>query len=249
MYKRLLVMLMASFATPAHTQGTEGWLEPFMDPRRSAYMPPPTRTEMRYVLPWELQRRPAPRYDVPYDEPRVSAPREPMPEDIGYKGKLILVLIDSQQYSAYVSGRLAYHPETKTYLRGPVSTGGLHKEPRLRWDYYFTPLTNPATGPQKIDIRPGDHKYKSRTHPKPDGGASMPFSMFIDRANGIALHQGYVPRWNGRAYGASKGCIRLPGNHARIMFYDFSGPDVDVIIAKNMQHFREVWEKREISAR
>ncbi len=58
---------------------------------------------------------------------------------------------------------------------------------------------------------------KKRTHvstlyPEPNGGAKMPYMMRLTW-DGIAMHQGYVPR-----HPASHGCIRLQRRFARKLF-------------------------------
>lgn len=55
--------------------------------------------------------------------------------------------------------------------------------------------------------------YKSNIYPKPNGGAKMPYMMRLTW-DGVAMHQGYVPRKP-----ASHGCIRLRKQFAKKLFY------------------------------
>lgn len=55
-------------------------------------------------------------------------------------------------------------------------------------------------------------KHKSTLYPKPDGGAKMPYMMRLTW-DGIAMHQGYVPKKP-----ASHGCIRLQRRFAKKLF-------------------------------
>jgi len=54
--------------------------------------------------------------------------------------------------------------------------------------------------------------HTSNLYPKPNGGARMPYMMRLTW-DGVAMHQGYVPK-----HPASHGCIRLPKRFAKKLF-------------------------------
>ena len=55
-------------------------------------------------------------------------------------------------------------------------------------------------------------EHVSNLYPEPDGGAKMPYMMRLTW-DGVAMHQGYVPRKP-----ASHGCIRLQRRFAKKLF-------------------------------
>ncbi len=64
----------------------------------------------------------------------------------------------------------------------------------------------------KFAVLQKKRKHKSNLYPKPDGGAKMPYMMRLTW-DGIAMHQGYVPKKP-----ASHGCIRLQRRFAKKLF-------------------------------
>jgi hypothetical protein len=99
----------------------------------------------------------------------------------------ILIDLDSQALGVYANRELQ-----KWY---PISSGKEgHKTP---------------TGSFRI-IRK-DKNYKSKTYPKPEGGAPMPYALNFYR--GFWIHAGKLP-----GYPASHGCVRLIKRDARELF-------------------------------
>lgn len=235
----LKMFFMSVFATLLSTPAFAQW--PFFDqPRRE------------YRSPYEPRDRYAPRrydYDADrygYNRFRALPPerkketmrpepeRDQLPEYVHVPGKSIIVFRASQQYAAFNNGVQLVLDGVK--MRGPVSTGALG---------YRTPLTRLEKGPASIEFK--QINYVSNTYPldeygRPGGGAEMPYAMFWDRKGGYALHAGKIPQWNGEAYGHSKGCVRLPMQHAQLLYERFSGSDVRVIIAENVMALYETWE-------
>lgn len=84
----------------------------------------------------------------------------------------------------------------KTIFEGRISSGkGGHETP---------------TG--NFQILQKKRKHESNLYPKPNGGAKMPYMMRLTW-DGIAMHQGYVPKKP-----ASHGCIRLQRRFAKKLF-------------------------------
>ncbi len=214
----------------------------------------PAHAQFRWFDPPERDRRPYldrfDRYDrdrfndrylrYPPERKKEALPRGPEPEReqlpayVHVPGKAILVFVKTQQYAAYNNGVPLVLKGIK--MQGPVSTGALG---------HRTPLSDVEKGPSSIEYKKID--YVSNTYPldeygNPSGGAEMPYAMFWNRKGGYALHAGTIPRWKGEAYGHSKGCVRLPADHARLLFENFSGPDVRVIIMKDTMALYEQWE-------
>lgn len=214
----------ALFSLPASAQMPFWWFNPPERDRRP-YLEPYDR----YAPPYGRERR---SYRPPYEDPQYDRPlraepaREVLPLQTHIAGKVIIVFVNPQLYVAFDNGVQLVLDGIK--MQGPVSTGALG---------YKTPLTKFEEGPASIEERHA--LYVSKTYPldewgRPGGGAEMPYAMFWDRKGGYALHAGTIPRWNGETYGHSKGCVRLPRKHARLLFEKFSGPDVRVIIAKDV---------------
>jgi len=57
-----------------------------------------------------------------------------------------------------------------------------------------------------------ERMHLSNLYPQPNGGAKMPYMMRLTW-DGVAMHQGYVPR-----HPASHGCIRLQRRFAKKLF-------------------------------
>ncbi len=71
--------------------------------------------------------------------------------------------------------------------------------------------------------RKGSAGCKSRTYPKPHGGARMAYCMFF--TGGYAIHAGHVP--NGHA---SHGCVRVQHSAARWLSKNFMSHGTKVIV-------------------
>jgi len=93
----------------------------------------------------------------------------------------------------------------KVFLRSDVSTGtNSHPTPVGKWSIYAKVKDNKST------LYPV-HKDGSR------GGAKMPYTLRVVGA--VAIHQGYIPRFMGKAYPDSHGCIRVPRGVAKKLYY------------------------------
>lgn len=112
---------------------------------------------------------------------------------------LLLPVMLSAQKEVFVDLTLqrAYAIEDgKTLFEGRISSGKSGHE---------TP-----TG--TFEVLQKKRMHVSNLYPEPDGGAKMPYMMRLTW-DGIAMHQGYVPR-----HPASHGCIRLQHRFAKKLF-------------------------------
>jgi L,D-transpeptidase catalytic domain len=214
-----------SSASQAQNRISARWgFDPFQQSYHQPYEMYPRRERWRDVQPPQRKRAMAVKPRKLPPEP----PREALPMRFNYPGKVIVVFRGSQQYAAYENGEAASHKGL--LLRGPVSTGMQGR--------YETTLTKLSDGPHVINYR--KIHYVSKTHPRPYGGARMPFAMRFEEEQGFFLHYGIIPRWNGKPYGESHGCVRLHDNHARTLFWHFRG-DVRVIVVENVASLK-LWE-------
>ena len=114
-------------------------------------------------------------------------------------GLLFLPFSLSAQKEVYIDLSLqkAYAVENgETRFEGRISSGKSgHETPTG----YFEILQKKRT-------------HTSNLYPKPNGGARMPYMMRLTW-DGVAMHQGYVPR-----HPASHGCVRLRKKFAKKLF-------------------------------
>jgi len=102
----------------------------------------------------------------------------------------------------------------KTILEGRISSGK---------SGYETP-----TG--SFEILQKKRKHVSNKYPQPNGGAKMPYMMRLTW-DGIAMHQGYVPKKP-----ASHGCIRLQRRFAKKLFH-WTKKGTMVTVAGDISHY------------
>lgn len=152
--------------------------------------------------------------------------------------KVIVVNIESGWYAAYWQNDLAIMEiKGEMFVLSGNIAAGTSSHP--------TPVTDIAKGAQRIGRRSAD--YRSRTYPKPYGGARMPLAQFISYDGkideGIAFHVGDV-RQDGRPL--SHGCIRLERSHAHALWkfvdgYDSREDPIRVIVVNNLEELRQKW--------
>jgi lipoprotein-anchoring transpeptidase ErfK/SrfK len=198
----------------------------------------------RNAAPREREReRPESRRRDDDESPKTTIVRErekvPMRIETAYS-KVIVVNIQSGWYAAYWQNELAFlEIKGEMFVLSGNIAAGTSSHP--------TPVTDLAKGPQRIGRRSAN--YRSRTYPKPDGGAPMPLAQFISYDgkidDGIAFHVGDV-REDGRPL--SHGCIRLERPHAQALWkfvdlYDSREDPIRVIVVRNFSELREKWQR------
>jgi hypothetical protein len=140
-----------------------------------------------------------------------------LPSEVAFAGKIVVVFKEYQWMCAYEDGVIAQRDGVE--LCSPVSTG-------RRGAATETPLTDPAGKPQLIQWMQAVHCSSEFPHPNKgcdDGGAPMPFTAAID-TDGVAFHAGDVRRLSvpiTAPWGESHGCVRLPYDTARVLFFQF----------------------------
>lgn len=154
-----------------------------------------------------------------------------VPERVALQGVVVLVLVEPQCFGVYENGTLSTR-FVHRQLYGYASTGRDGKE---------TPLTNPQTGPHRINRVEG-REYTSkeitiRVRGR-DVPAPMPYPLFFDD-RGRAIHAGQT----GEEY-ASSGCVRIPYAAARALNLGFDHSKIQVVITRNRTTWRTDWEKR-----
>jgi hypothetical protein len=135
---------------------------------------------------------------APDDFNRHEKTYSPLPATIEMEAKLLIDL-GKQVIGRYEDGKLQkWHP---------ISSGK---------EGHRTP-TGHFRISQKVE------HYKSKTYPKPDGGAPMPYAMNFYK--GYWIHAGRLP-----GYPASHGCIRLIEEDARRLFHNIQIGDAVLVL-------------------
>lgn len=152
-----------------------------------------------------------------------------VPERVRIPGVTFIVFIGSQCYGVYENGRISQRVGKPIY--GFAITGA---------EGFPTPLTDFTRGPDRIEARKLD-AVSSEYPIHPDGtrgGARMPYAQFINVARGIAIHEGVL-----REPFASRGCIRVGPQSARVLFTAFSQNELGVIITQDPGSLTVFWEQ------
>lgn len=200
--------------------------------------PRPRRVERPAIIePYVQRTAPAPRFAAPRDRPEYRPTQElarpsGIPRTIAAPEKVAVAFLTYQWMCAYEDGRIAVRNGTE--LCSPISSG----QPGHR-----TPLTDPEGESWKIvwmHARHCSHEFPRPNDGCDDGGAPMPHSAFFYK--GVAFHAGYVRVPDGKPYGQSHGCVRLPAKMARLLYEQFFTVGMPVIVTSDGPTFLVKWD-------